>query len=369
MRPKKPQRPSFFSYFVVGLVGALIGGILFSAVYQLYEYPFFPGDEVVKEEPAEENITTPLEHQRTAIIGAVEKVAPAVVGISNSLMVSRGGRIVILEQATGSGVIVDSDGYIVTNHHVVEGAERLDIIFRDGTIVEAELIGEDALTDLAVLKIDLRDQGISAAAFTDSEKVRPGETAVAIGNPLGLIFQHTVTVGVVSALDRQVLIPGSQYRYTYIQTDAAINEGNSGGPLINLAGEIIGINSAKIKDTGVEGIGFAIPGNTVQRVIDDLIKHGNVRRPLLGVVIQDLAEVTGNSTKRGVYINEVSADSPAQRAGVRDGDVIIGIDDYQINFTAQLFDRLLEYSPGDAIKLILEREGNKIDFIIELAEM
>lgn len=367
-KPQKPQKPSFFSYFIVGLIGALVGGLLFSAIYQLYELPPQMAEEL-KEEAPEEDSTTPLEHQRTAIIDAVEKVTPSVVGISNSLIISRGGRQVVLEQSTGSGVILNSRGYIVTNHHVVEGAERLDVIFRDGTIAEAELMGEDPLTDLAVLKISMGDARITPAVFTDSEEVRPGETAVAIGNPLGLIFQHTVTVGVVSALDRQVLIPGSQYRYTYIQTDAAINEGNSGGPLINLAGEVMGINSAKIKDTGVEGIGFAIPGNTVQRVIEDLIQHGNVRRPLLGVIIQDLAEVTGNSTDRGVYINEVSEGSPAGEAGVLQGDVIIGIDDYDIDFTAKLFDRLLEYNPGDTINLIVNREGDKVDFNIELAEM
>ena len=325
--------------------------------------------EEPREEAPEEDASTPFEHQRTAIVEAVEEVTPSVVGVSNSVIISRGGRQVILEQSTGSGVILNSRGYIVTNQHVIEGAERLDVIFRDGTIAEAELVGEDALTDLAVLNIDIGEERINPAVFSDSENVRPGETAIAIGNPLGIIFQHTVTVGVVSALDRQVLIPGSQYRYTYIQTDAAINEGNSGGPLINLAGEVIGINSAKIKDTGVEGIGFAIPGNTVQRVIEDIVQYGSVRRPLLGVIIQDLAEVTGNSTDRGVYINEVSEGSPAGEAGVLEGDIIIGIDNYHINFTAKLFDRLLEYNPGDTITLVVIREGREEEITIELAEM
>ena len=160
------------------------------------------------------------------------------------------------------GVIIDAQGHIVTNQHVINGAEKIEVVFCDGRTVDAQLVGEDVLTDLAVVKIDPGNNEIKHAALSDSDKVHIGETAIAIGNPLGLAFQQTVTAGVVSAVGRQVPIPQSQYRYTYIQTDAAINEGNSGGPLINLAGDIIGINSAKIKDTGIEGMGFAIPSNT-----------------------------------------------------------------------------------------------------------
>ncbi len=362
---KKSKQPSLFLFFMVGLIGALIGGFLISYSYGIETLPFGTDSEI--SDQSGDLSTLPQEHQKTEVIGAVEKVTPAVVGITNSVSVERRGTQMLVEQASGSGAVINSLGYVVTNQHVIEGADQIDVIFSDGTIAEATLIGEDVLTDLAVVKIDLDDE-VQAAELSDSEQVRPGEVAIAIGNPLGLIFQHTVTVGVVSAVERQIHIPGSQYSYTFIQTDAAINEGNSGGPLINLAGDVIGINSAKIKDAGVEGIGFAIPSKTVERVIDDLVEYGKVRRPFLGILIQDHAEVTGNSTDRGVYINEVNADSPAWDAGFQEGDVIIGIDSYQINFTAQLFDRLLHYQPGEKVTVKVKRDHEELSIVVGLEE-
>ncbi len=369
-RRKRTKKPSLFSYFIVGLIGALIGGLLFASTYKGIEYLPFENKTAPERDSDSEDLspTRPAEHQRTAVIDAVEKVTPAVVGINNYVSVQQRGTQMLVQQASGSGAVINSHGYIVTNQHVIDGADRIDVVFHDGTIAKATLIGEDVLTDLAVVKIDMSAE-VNVAEFSNSEQVRPGEVAIAIGNPLGLIFQHTVTVGVVSAIERQVPIPGSQYRYTFIQTDAAINEGNSGGPLINLAGDVIGINSAKIKDAGVEGIGFAIPSNTVERVIDDLVKHGKVRRPFLGILIQDLAEVTGNSTDRGVYINEVNIGGPAQESGFLDGDVIIQIDSHQINFTAQLFDRLLYYQPGEEVTVKIQRDNEALTMVVELGEM
>ena len=366
----RAKQPSFFSYFIVGLIGALIGGLLFASSYKGIDYLPFERDTAPEADDGngDSSTTLPDEYQRTEVTVAVERVTPAVVGISNYITIEQRGNRMLIEQAAGSGVVITDTGYIVTNQHVIEGAEQIDVVFHDGTISSGTLIGEDALTDLAVIKTE-ENSAAKTVEFSDSEKVLPGESAIAIGNPLGLVFQHTVTVGVVSAIERQVPIPGSQYRYTFIQTDAAINEGNSGGPLINLAGEVMGINSAKIKDTGVEGIGFAIPSNTVERVIDDLVEYGKVRRPFLGVFIQDLAEVTGNSTDRGVYINEVNTDGPAIEAGMRDGDVIVKIDDYQINFTAQLFDRLLHYQPGEEVTVTVERDNEEMTMVIELGEM
>lgn len=359
-RRKKKKHPSLISYFITGLIGALIGGLI------LTWNPF--GDKLSGLRTGDSGYESTSDVGNAAVISAVEKVAPAVVGISNSVSIVRRGSPVLVEQASGSGVVINRDGYIATNQHVIDEADRIDVVFRDGTIVKATLVGEDVLTDLAVVKIE-KEGGIIHAELSDSELVRPGEVAIAIGNPLGLIFQHSVTAGVVSAVKRQVPIPGSQYRYTFIQTDAAINEGNSGGPLVNLAGEIIGINSAKIKDAWVEGIGFAIPSNTVERVVEDIIRYGKVRRPFIGIYIQDLAEVTGASMDRGVYIKEISPGGPGEEAGLRDGDIILNIDGHEINFTAQLFDRLLNYQPGDEISIRARRDNQYINKVIKLGEM
>ena len=358
--PEKRKRlPSLLAVLIMAAIGAFLGCLLYAAIF----------DEV-REPPEKQQVPERIWHdyQHTEVVGAVEKAAPAVVGISNSVSVTRPGARMLIEQASGSGVVIDGEGHIVTNQHVINGAEKIEVVFCDGRTIEARLVGEDVLTDLAVVKINPGRDGVKYAVLSDSDNVHIGETAIAIGNPLGLVFQQTVTAGVVSAVGRQVPVPQSHYRYTYIQTDAAINEGNSGGALINLAGDIIGINSAKIKDTGVEGMGFAIPSNTVARVVEDIIKHGKVRRPYIGVYIQDLAEATGNSGDRGVYIQEVSGGGAAEKAGVLAGDVIVAVDGRQINVTAQLFDQLLNYEPGEELTIKIRRNGGEKNLTIELME-
>lgn len=363
---------SCLAFFIVGLTGAVIGGLIIAFVLTGGSFFLLFGEDGPERENGLSDYLSdpppPAQHQHTEVVRAVEEISPAVVGIRNIAFRLVGGEQVRIEQGTGSGVIITPDGYVITNQHVIADAREIEVVFRDGRVKAAELIGEDVLTDLAVVKI-ARTGTFDYAAFSDSDNVRSGEAAIAVGNPLGLMFQHTVTVGVVSAVERQVHIPGSQYRYTFIQTDAAINEGNSGGPLVNLAGEIIGINSAKIRDIGVEGIGFAIPANTVRRVLEDLVENGRVLRPLIGVIVKDYAEHTGHSSDRGVYIDVVSDRGPAQLAGIRQGDVIAGIDGQTVNFTAQLFDRLLEYKPGDQVELTIMRNGREHGFSIALGRM
>lgn len=379
--PRKPKKPSIFPYFIVGIVGILLGWFLFAALLMGGELlaptengEDDPGEGTAHEEQQIEGRLVPdepLEHQHTEVVEAVENVTPAVVGISNYVSAVRRGQEMQIEQGSGSGAILNSDGKVVTNQHVIAGADRIDVIFSDGSHAEASVVGEDELTDLAVLQVDETDmmEDIAPIQFGDSEMLRPGEVAIAIGNPLGIMFQHTVTQGVVSATERQVPIPGSDYSYTFVQTDAAINEGNSGGPLINLAGEVIGINSAKIHDARIEGIGFAIPGNTVERVIDDILEHGRVIRPFMGVLIQDLSDVTGAVTDRGVYVRDVNPQSPAHEANLQEGDVIVGIEEQRIDFTAQLFDRLLDYQPGQEIVLEFFRDGERKQTTLTLGEM
>lgn len=361
---KPPRQPSLLLAITTGLVGAVIGGVIVAAALGWTGSPFsrIPDEGGGGEQTGLPN-ALPEEYQYTAVVQAVEQVSEAAVGISNYRQ--RGGYMQV--EATGSGVLISAAGHVVTNYHVIEGADEVEVVFRDGTVMSAHIVGEDPLTDLAVLKIT-REAGFKYAVFSDSGNVRPGEVAIAIGNPLGLIFQNTVTVGVVSATDRQIRIPGSEYRYTFIQTDAAINRGNSGGPLVNLKGEIIGINSVKATDPQVEGIGFAIPSNTVRRVTEDIIQHGSVVRPYMGIRISDLAEATGVVTDRGVYIHVVEEESPAERAGLQGGDIIAGMDNVEIGFVAKLYDELLSYYPGDSVKLRIIRNGAMLELQIVLGE-
>ncbi len=371
---RKPRKRSIFPYFIVGIIGILLGGMLFAALIigggVVSPPETEPDPEVSPRQEIEEPVVPeePREHQYTEVVEAVENVTPSVVGITNTVTMRQGGREVQVERGTGSGVIISEDGLVVTNQHVIEEAEDIAVIFRDGSYTEASLVGQDELTDIAVLEVDMEEE-LTVPTFADSDNLRPGEVAIAIGNPLGLMFQHTVTQGVVSATERQVPIPGSDYSYTFVQTDAAINEGNSGGPLINLAGEIIGINSAKIHDPHIEGIGFAIPSNTVERVIDDIIEYGYVIRPFMGVLILDLSDMTGAATDRGVYIQEITPNSPAHEAGLEEGDVIVSLNDDPINFTAQLFDRLLDYQPGEEVNLEVIRDDERYEATMELEEM
>jgi len=230
------------------------------------------------------------------------------------------------------------------------------VVTSDSRSFEATVVGEDRLTDLALLKIE--QSGLTSIVLGNSEDVRVGETVLAAGNPLGYL-KHTVTRGIVSALEREVRAAQSQYAYTYIQTDAVINPGNSGGPLVNLRGEVVGINSAKI--SGAEGIGLAIPANTVKRVTSDLKKDGRVRRPQLGILIQNLSAYTGDPTDQGVYISKVDSGSSAAKGGLKAGDVITAVGKKEVRYIAQLFDALLSYYPGDKIELTIERKWPQPD--------
>jgi len=230
---------------------------------------------------------------------------------------------------------------------------------------DAQLIGEDVLTDLALLKIE--ESGLTSMPIGDSDNLRVGETVAAIGNPLGY-FQQTVTAGIISAVDRQVRLPGGNFAYSFVQTDALVNPGNSGGPLVNLDGEIIGINTAKISLMGVEGIGLSIPSNTVSRVMDDLKEHGRVIRPHLGVIIDDWPLYSDEEPDNGVLIIEIAPDSPAEEVGLQSGDVIVAIDDHEVQYLAQLFDRLLDYYPDDTVTITYYRDGERETVEVTLGE-
>lgn len=379
--PPRPVKPRLWSYLVVGLIGALIGGAVVSAFVPGYVYDrvadrLVEGDAPVFPSPAEEPKTRPMAgttpENTWPVVVVAEKVGPAVVGISNKGRVYDwwSNKYYLQEQASGSGVILSSDGYIVTNYHVVENAVELEVRLSDGEHRKAELVGADRATDLAVIKVDAGGQKLPVAVFGDSDALKVGELAVAIGNPLGKRFERTVTAGVISGLNR-TLRYGDQ-EFELIQTDAAINRGNSGGPLANIRGEVIGINTIKMELVGVEGMGFAIPGNTVRTVVNDLTKHGRVIRPWVGVGVAEkeaAAQQFGTVIERGLLVVKVYSGSAAARAGMRQGDVIISFGGRDINSWEDLRSAIRRSRVGDVVTVRVLRDGKALDLTLTLGEM
>jgi len=266
-----------------------------------------------------------------------------------------------LERALGSGVIVSADGYILTNHHVIDGAQDIKVDLNDGSTLDAELIGSDAASDLALLKISA--SGLTYLTPGDSDKVRVGDVALAIGNPLNI--GQTVTMGIISAKGRSGPSLGSGNFEDFLQTDAPINHGNSGGALVNTIGELIGINSQIVPGNGGGniGIGFAIPSNMARTVMDQLVKNGKVRRGQLGIsvsrVTSDLAASIGMSEAKGVIVNSVVAGSAAEHAGVRQADVITAIDGAPANDVNAFRNRIASLAPGTEVTLTVMRDNRE----------
>src|SRR5712671_1602520 len=270
-----------------------------------------------------------------------------------------------VEQGSGSGFIVSSDGYILTNNHVVAGADKVTVRLYDKREFTAKVVGTDPNTDVAVIKIDAR--GLPGVGFGNSDSARVGEWVLAIGNPLGEAFTFTVTAGIVSAKGR--LLAGlQQTRYAiqdFIQTDAAINPGNSGGPLVNIRGQVIGINSAIASETGFyAGYGFAIPMNLARTVMDQLVKTGHVERAVMGISIHDArqedADAVGLKQIGGVVVDSyTSDDSPARKAGIQPGDVIVAVDGQPVDNTPQLQQRVAFKRPGETVEVTVLRQGGE----------
>ena len=299
-----------------------------------------------------------------------EDVAPSVVGVVQYRTMDG----ILDVYGTGTGFIVSSKGYLLTNAHVVEGAELVTVMLPDGEEIDAKVIGMDTDTDVAVLKIE-RD-GLKALAIGDSDDVRVGEFVLAIGNPLDMKrLANTLTFGIVSAKSREITIDGQTN--SYLQTDAAINYGNSGGPLLNMHGEVIGINSAKSVTAGydsfgnpisAEGIGFALPINTAVEIMQILIEKGTVERPAVGITIYTLTETQAAklNVKEGVYVESVVKGGPAYQAGVKAGDIIIKANGKQISEQSELVNMINNCKIGDSIELVLLRNGEEITCTIQL---
>ena len=331
------------------------GGYFLGGGFGLHKNQTYTGTTNQLEQPAHTDKIS--DSRNTAIVQAAKKVGPAVVGITTKVY-NRDifNRKVLVGQGVGSGVIFDKSGYIVTNNHVVENAKTVIVSLADGQSTEGTVVGRDANTDLAVVKINV--QNLPVAEFGDSDSLQVGEPAIAIGTPLGLEFQGSVTAGVISAFNRTLGVEGQGMKL--IQTDAAINPGNSGGALVNADGQVIGINSAKISKEGVEGLGFAIPINTARPILESLIKNGKVARPYLGLygMDQKMAARFGEQLPiEGIYVYKVVAGGPLDRAGIRHGDIITKIGDAEIKAFADLQSALGNYSVGDTVEVTYQR-GN-----------
>ena len=311
-----------------------------------------------------ETTLTALEIQVT---GAVEKLSESVVGIDSTKLARdyRYGLVPI--EGQGSGVIIDSKGTIVTNHHVIDGTAKVQVNLKDGRSFVGEVIGSDPATDVALVKVDAQD--LPYATLGDSDSLRVGQFALAIGNALGLPGAPTVSLGVISALGRP--LPGTDFVIEgLIQTDAAINPGNSGGPLADLEGRVIGLNTAMIPFA--QGVGFAIPSGTIKRIIDQIAKQGRVVRPWLGIsgldVNRSVARRYGLSMDSGVLLAEVLRDGPSYRAGLREGDIVVGIGEAKVNDMKTLVTALSKFSIGEEVTISFVRTGSTYETNIRLAE-
>ena len=344
--------------------------------------------------PALNFAPVPDTEPQNSYANVVAKVAPAVITIRSSKRVRNAQQFPFfgdpffrglfggqgqqqpresIEQALGSGVIVSADGYILTNHHVVDGAQDIKVDLNDGRTMDAKLIGSDPPSDLALLKINA--SGLTYMTPGDSDKVRVGDVALAIGNPLGI--GQTVTMGIISAKGR--VNPagslGSGNFEDFIQTDAPINHGNSGGALINTLGELIGINSQIVPGNGGAniGIGFAIPSNMAKSVMDQLVKNGKVRRGQLGITVgrvtSDLAASLGMTEAKGVIVNSVRSGSAAERAGLRQGDVITAINDTAVSDTNAFRNRVASMGPGAEVTLTVLRDNREQKIRATLGEL
>lgn len=379
---RKPQKPrkAWLTAGLLGLVAGLVLGIV--AVSSFGPHDSGPqvapaeasAEAVAAETPVAADATTPM----PSLAPMLDRVLPAIVNLSTEqeVVVQRSPLFddpffrrffnvpdrpqKQTRHSLGSGVIVDADkGYIVTNHHVVAGADAIEVTLRDGTTHEAKLVGSDPEVDLAIVQIDA--EGLTQVEIADSDRLRVGDYVVAIGNPFGL--GQTVTSGIVSALGRTGL--GIEGYENFIQTDASINPGNSGGALVNLRGELVGINTAIVGPAGGNvGIGFAIPTNMAQGVMDQLIEFGEVKRGQLGIYIQDLdpdlARALGlDEQTKGVLVSEVIEDSAADEAGLKKGDVILAVDGQKVTSGAELRN-IVGLSPvGREIEIELLRDGKE----------
>jgi serine protease DegS len=371
----KQNRPLIRHFLMKNAVLFVVGSVITGLAVAFLLVAFFP--HLLQINPAPVTVSAPRQPVVSAGVAsyaaAVRASAPAVVNIYTARLVTeRIARTPLeemfgdfwpryqqrVERSLGSGVIVDSQGHIVTNHHVIADAQSISVQLADGRTAQARVVGRDPDTDLAVLQIDLKS--IPMARFGRSDALSVGDVVLAIGNPIGL--SQTVTQGIVSATGRQQL--GLASFEDFIQTDAAINVGNSGGALVDTQGNLIGINTAIVaKNLGVEGIGFAIPVNMVRGVLDDIVRRGRVVRGWIGIVPQDVSE-----PQSGVLITNLYIDSPAVRAGLRPGDIVLQIDNQPLQNAREAIASIAARRPGESLSVLVLRGRERQTIRVPVAE-
>lgn len=368
--PKK--RGSFFSYFMVALIAAIIGGLITSYIAPNYLYgKVLPMPKIYSSQAPinKQEISITPKDDVTAVTAVAKKSVSSVVGITTVEVVKE----FIWErevEGVGSGVIVDSNGYILTNSHVIGdgNARKITVLFENGDKKVGKVLWFDPALDLAVVKVDAT--GLPAADLGNSDTLEVGQLAVAIGNPLGLDFQRTVTSGVISGLHRTIRVDRYNIIEDLIQTDASINPGNSGGPLLNANGEVIGINTAKIQ-TG-EGLGFSIPINVAKPILQEVIKKGDFKTVYIGITGVEVDKYERQlgvdlNVDEGVIIIEIMPNSPADKAGLSTGDIIVKLDENKVESMNQLKKMLYKYKKGNNATLTIIRNGReeKVDIRFE----
>ena len=364
------------------LSGAAVGGV---AVYQVMSQnkpaavvstaPVIQSQSASSKTPSQvTNLVVDTTQVETTVTQAVQKVGSSVVTVVGTVQgqVTPFGRT-SNGTVSGSGVFISSQGYILTNNHVVEGTQGdLTIVLSDGSQEKATIVGADQYSDIAVLKTSGKVPAV--ATLGNSDVLKPGETVIAIGSPLG-DFKNTVTVGVVSATGRSIDTGNGYTIDNLIQTDAAINQGNSGGPLVNLAGDVIAINTLIVRNSGsgtvAEGLGFAIPINTAKAVSEQLIQNGSITRPFLGISFQpitpDIASAYHLPVQYGAYVTDVAANSPASQAGLQQGDIITSLGGIALDANHSYINTLFNFKPGDKVVVEYNRNGKTIQAQVTLA--
>ncbi|WP_145436785.1 S1C family serine protease [Staphylococcus hominis] len=380
-RPPKPKFP-WFRIIIIALIAGIIGALIVLGVNRLMNGDDSNSGESQVQQATNDkggNVLDGKSDKYKSVNAMIKDVSPAIVGVINMQKATsfddllQGKSTKAQEAGIGSGVIYqinNNSSYIVTNNHVIDGASQIKVQLHNGKQVEAKLVGTDAVSDIAVLKIDSQ-KGIKAMKFANSSKVQTGDSVFAMGNPLGLEFANSVTSGIISANERTIEsnTTSGGTKVNVLQTDAAINPGNSGGALVDVNGNLVGINSMKIAADQVEGIGFAIPSNEVRVTIEQLVKHGKVERPSIGIGLLNLSDIPDSYKKdlktdrdTGVYVAKVSHSSE-----LKVGDIITKVDSKKVNDDTDLRTYLYQNKkPGETVKLTVIRDGKTKDVSVTL---
>jgi len=376
------MKARYILYLLVGMLLMLAGGVMGAwlggsmAAGRISNQDVSAPAATTSESPGVQSLVisqTDIQTTITQVVDRVKSSVVTVVGISSGGFSFFGG--MSEQEVSGSGFIISESGYVVTNRHVIEDAREIRVILADGSELPATVVSSDIFADLAVLKAEGSMPAI--ATLGNSDILKPGETVIAIGSPLG-DFRNSVTVGVISTTGRSIDTGQGYSLENLIQTDAAINSGNSGGPLVNLAGEVVGINTLVVRGSGssnaiAEGLGFAIPVNTARMISQQIIQKGYFARPTLGIQVQNinprLAAMYDLPVKYGAYVNRIDRSGSAAQAGMRTGDIIVRVGEYAINETTPYVNALFAYAPGDAIVVEVMRDNQSITFNVVLGEM